>query len=160
MLKTNRCKINNIKKEDYEDIKKLYFNKEVREFLGGIVDKQAYDHIFSQIITYDKNSFYWVVRYHVNDEFIGLVSLDRHHDGINTEVSYQFMPKWWGDGYGEEIIKRIINYAFEELKLTRIVAETQSANKASCKLLKKIGMKLEQSVERFGAEQYIFSISN
>ena len=65
-----------------------------------------------------------------------------------------------GYGYGEEVIKRIINYAFEELKLTRIVAETQSANKASCKLLKKIGMKLEQSVERFGAEQYIFSISN
>lgn len=48
----------------------------------------------------------------------------------------------------------------KKLGLTKIVAETQSANKASCRLLKRIGMDLEETVERFGAEQSIFSIRN
>jgi len=38
------------------------------------------------------------------------------------------------------------------------VAETQSANKASCKLLEKLGMNLKQIVQRFGAEQSIYCI--
>ncbi|MFT9496528.1 GNAT family N-acetyltransferase [Anaerosolibacter sp.] len=85
--------------------------------------------------------------------------INKHHDGFSTEVSYQFMPQYWGCGYAEEVIKRIINYAFDELTIKKLVAETQSVNKASCKLLQKVGMSLEQIVSRYGAEQYIFGIS-
>ncbi|MNN68748.1 hypothetical protein D3C81_1844810 [compost metagenome] len=52
-----------------------------------------------------------------------------------------------------------MDYAFKELKLSKLVAETQKANKASCRLLTKLGMSIEESIYRFGAEQYIFSIS-
>ncbi|MBY6981398.1 GNAT family N-acetyltransferase, partial [Clostridium botulinum] len=114
---------------------------------------------FNDMLTCDDNSFYWVVRLKDNNEVIGLASLDKHHDGLSTEVSYQFMPQYWGYGYAEEVVRRIIDYAFDELIIKKIVAETQSANKASYKLLKKVGMSLEQIVSRFGTEQYIFSIS-
>jgi len=160
MLETYRCKIIKIKETDYEDVKKLYFDEKAREFLGGIVDSERYDNNFSKMVTYDNGSIYWVVRHNATNEFVGLVSLDKHHDGLNTEVSYQFIPKWWGYGYAEEVIRRIINYAFEELQLINIVAETQSENIASCKLLKKVGMELQKSVRRFGNEQHIFRISN
>lgn len=66
---------------------------------------------------------------------------------------------WWGQGYAEEVIRKVIDYVFDELKLKKLVAETQSANKNSCKLLKNVGMTLEGIVTRFGAEQSIFSIS-
>jgi ribosomal-protein-alanine N-acetyltransferase len=77
--------------------------------------------------------YQWVVRLKHNNEIIGLASLDKHHDGFSTEVSYQFMSQYWGYGYAEEAIRRIIDYAFNKLMTKKIVAETQSANKTSCK---------------------------
>ncbi|MEG1256565.1 GNAT family N-acetyltransferase [Clostridium sp.] len=158
MLETMRCKIINLQDNDYKDVEKLYIDEKVRRFLGGTIDKTTYNSIFSEMNISDNSSLYWVVRHKDNNKFLGLVSIDLHHDGISREISYQFLSEWWGLGYAEEVVKRIIKYAFEELKLQKLVAETQSANEYSCKLLKKVGMELEQSVHRFGAEQYIFSI--
>ena len=104
------------------------------------------------------NSFYWVIREKQTDTFIGLVSLDPHQDGVYLEISYQLLPNWWGKGYATEVVQTIINYAFNELHLTKILAETQTANKISCMLLKKLGMDLERTIMRYGAEQGIYSI--
>lgn len=53
----------------------------------------------------------------------------------------------------------IINYALNELNLSRVVAETQTANTSSCRLLERVGMEIEKISIRFGAEQAIYSIS-
>jgi [ribosomal protein S5]-alanine N-acetyltransferase len=45
-----------------------------------------------------------------------------------------------------------------ELSLPNVIAETQTANRASCKLIERLGMKLEKTIERFGAEHAIYSI--
>ena len=159
MIETNRCKIIKLHKSDYKNVRELYFDERVRRFLGGIVSSERFDNSFNSMLNSDKNSMYLVIRLKDNDEFIGLISLDKHHNGLDTEVSYQFLPKYWGYGYAKEVVRRIIDYAFDELKLEKLVAETQSANKNSCKLLQKVGMSLEQTITRFGAEQNIFSIS-
>ena len=158
-METNRCKILKLQRSDYENIKKLYFDEDVRRFLGGVISKTDFDNNFNNMFSPEGDLFYWAVRLKDNNEFIGLVSLDKYHDGLSTEVSYQFKPMWWGQGYAEEVIIKLIDYAFDELKFKRLVAETQSANIASCKLLKKVGMTLEELVIRFDAEQSIFSIS-
>lgn len=150
VLETNRCKIIKLEKSDYEN---------VRKFLGGIFSNERFDNNFNNMVFSEEDLFYWVVRLKDSNEFLGLVSLDKHHDALNTEVSYQFKAEWWGYGYAEEVIRRIIDYAFNELKLKKLVSETQSANQNSCKLLHKVGMSLEQIVTRFDAEQSIFSIS-
>ncbi|WP_338786346.1 GNAT family N-acetyltransferase [Metabacillus sp. FJAT-53654] len=56
-----------------------------------------------------------------------MVSLDPHHEGSYLEISYQLLPIWWGKGYATEVVKLIIHYALNELNLTKVVAETQSA---------------------------------
>lgn len=160
MYETKRCKLFKVQETDYEEVKKLYKDERVRQFLGGIVEEKIYRLKFTDMCNTNNNSLYWVIRQKDDNQFIGLVSLDLHHDGISTEISYQLLPKWWGYGYATEIVQEVISYAFKELRLERIVAETQSANKPSCKLLIKIGMSLEETVERFGAEQSIFSIRN
>ncbi|WP_413306207.1 GNAT family N-acetyltransferase [Bacillus sp. 1P10SD] len=92
--------------------------------------------------------------------FIGMVSLDPHHDGIYYEVSYQLLPNWWGVGYATEVVQVVINFALNELKQPKIIAETQIANIVSCRPLEKLGMKLEGTINRFGAEQAIYSIKS
>lgn len=92
------------------------------------------------------------------NDFIGLVSIDTHHDGVSKELSYQFLPNYWGKGYALEVIREILNFISRELTITSIIAETQVANKASCSLLNNLGMKVVSKLYRFNAEQYIFSL--
>jgi [ribosomal protein S5]-alanine N-acetyltransferase len=159
-METNRCKLSELQKSDYEDIKRLYINEKVREFLGGTVTEKQYKKGFEAMLQAGEASLYWVVREKASSEFMGLVSLDPHHDGAAIEMSYQFLPQWWGQGYASEIAEFIIDYAFRELRLKKLVSETQTANSASRRLLEKVGMKLEQKVKRFGAEQAIYGILN
>ncbi|HWK21450.1 GNAT family N-acetyltransferase [Bacillus sp. J37] len=159
MFETKRCIIKPFKKTDYADVKKIYINHKVRKYLGGIREEDSIKEVLDGMLTMRQDSYYWVVREKQSDSFIGLVSLDPHHEGLNLEISYQFLPNWWGSGYATEVIRVIINYALNELNLSKVVAETQTANTSSCRLLERVGMEIEKIIIRFGAEQAIFSIS-
>lgn len=156
-MESERCIINEIQIGDYEEVKKLYFDNNVRKFLGGPVSTESYECSFREMVNAD-DSLYWTVRLKNTNEFIGLISLDTHHDGISKELSCQFLPVYWGKGYALETLKKVIYFAFSELNLVKIVSETQVANKASCNLLARLGMSIEEKIIRFNEEQYIFSL--
>ncbi|QVY62553.1 GNAT family N-acetyltransferase [Cytobacillus gottheilii] len=158
MFETERCLIRSLQESDFVDVKKIFANKEVRKYLGGIRQDDAIEAGLDEMLNSSDNSFYWVVREKHTDEFIGLISLDPHHDGDYLEISYQLLPHWWGAGYATEVVQVIITFALHELKLPKIVAETQTANTSSCRLLEKLGMELERTTSRFGAEQAIYCI--
>ncbi|WP_272495725.1 GNAT family N-acetyltransferase [Bacillus pinisoli] len=161
LLETYRCFINPFEEKDYSDVKKLFTYQEVRRFLGGIRDEESIQQVLDDMLDPTENSsFYWVVREKQTDNFIGLVSLDPHHDGTYLELSYQLLPIWWGKGYATEVVKSIIQHALYDLNLSRLVAETQTANTKSCRLLERVGMQFESNIMRFGAEQAIYSISS
>lgn len=158
MFETKRCTINRLQKSDYSDVEKIYANQEVRKFLGGIRTEDSIRVAFEEMLTSRQKSFYWAVREKQTERMIGLVSLAPHHEGVYQEVSYQFLPAWWGKGYASEVVSVVIHFALNELNLSTVVAETQTANKASCQLLERLGMQLEHTVFRFGAEQALYSI--
>lgn len=158
MLESKRCLINPFQTSDLEDVKTLYVNPKVRKYLGGIPAEDTIEGALKEMLSPSGNSYYWVVREKNTNAFVGFVSLDPHHDGHNLEISYQFVPKWWGAGYGTEVVKSVLKYAFDELNLPKVVAETQSKNTSSCRLLERIGMELERTTIRFGEEQSIYSI--
>ncbi|MFJ5714303.1 GNAT family N-acetyltransferase [Neobacillus sp. NPDC093127] len=160
MFETERCSINTFQKSDYFDVKKLYVNQEVRRFSGGIRQEDSIGVVMDEMLNSSDDSFYWVVREKLTENFIGLVSLDPHHEGVYPEISYQLLPEWWGSGYATEVIQVILNFALNELNLAKVVAETQTANKSSCRLLERVGMEWERTISRFGAEQAIYSIQS
>jgi len=51
----------------------------------------------------------------------------------------------------------VLDFALNDLAFERLIAETQSANSASCNLLEKLGMTEVRRVERFGAQQSIYA---
>ncbi|WP_316247156.1 GNAT family N-acetyltransferase [Rossellomorea marisflavi] len=91
--------------------------------------------------------------------YLGGVSLSTHHNGQDTEVSYQFLPEYWGKGYAKEAVAAVLTHGFQKLELHRIVAETQVLNERSCRLLENLGMRVEEEVERFGARQAIYALT-
>ena len=103
-------------------------------------------------------NFVWVVKQKGSQQFVGLVSLTRHHDESHPEVSYMLVPDFWGMGYGTEVVGVALAFAFRTLKLDEVLAETQTANAASLGLLCKLGFVEIAQVQRFGAAQSILSI--
>ncbi|ADC51691.1 hypothetical protein BpOF4_18250 [Alkalihalophilus pseudofirmus OF4] len=158
MLESKRCIIRGFQRSDITEIRKLYKSEEVRKYLGGVPQGESIELSLKELEYPPKGSFYWIIREKQTDEFIGLASLDPHHDGVNIELSYQLLPRWWGRGYATEILQLIVTHVLNDLNLTKIIAETQTANTASCRLLEKVGMKKEQILIRFGAEQAIYSL--
>lgn len=157
ILITERCIVESLKFEDYDEVRLLYLDKKVREFLGGVVSAERYKDVFREMISSNEEALYWVARLK-NNNFIGLVSIDMHHNGIDKELSYQFLPKYWGNGYAFEVISEVLDFVANELNIDRVVAETQVENKLSCRLLNKLGMKVVEKVYRFDEEQYIFAL--
>lgn len=160
-METLRCSLSRLNENDYEDLKIIYTNENVRKYLGGsIPEEHTYGKFLDTLQRSKQGAHYWIVRLNDLNSCIGFVSLDSHLDGIHTEVSYEFLPEWWGHGYAREVIQEILSYAFNELSLSKVIAETQTANRSSCSLLEKLGMQLEETVQRYGAEQAIYSIEN
>jgi ribosomal-protein-alanine N-acetyltransferase len=161
-LETRRYRLDKLQESDYENIKSLYVSEEVRKYLGGTInEEEVFRAKFNEMLEeLTKDSFHWVVTNKNSGEFLGLITLDRYYDDINMEVSYQFLPEWWGNGYATEVIREIIQYAFNRLDLPKVVAETQIVNRLSCNLLERVGMKLEKTTQRYGAKQAIYSIEN
>lgn len=78
-----------------------------------------------------------------NNQFIGVIGLRpnmRHNRG---EVGYWVGKSYWGKGYMTEALKRVIQFAFEELELNRVGASYLIHNPASGRVMEKAGMKHE-----------------
>lgn len=54
-------------------------------------------------------------------------------------------PQRQGQGFASEAARAMIDYAFDHLRLKRIVATTQTANAASAAVMRKIGMTVERN---------------
>lgn len=157
-METIRCSLSQVKQTDYKDIKELFQNKKVREFLGGIRTETSIEETFIEMLNSVNDSKYWIIRDKESNEFMGLVSLGPHHNGEDVEISYQLIPKWWGKGYATEVINRVIKFAFEVLDINKIVAETQTVNTRSKKLLERVGMELVTTYQRFNEDQSLYAV--
>ena len=60
-----------------------------------------------------------------------------------AEIGYVLHPDCWGEGYALEAARGIFHAAFGELGLQRIVATCDQRNKASARVMEKLGMRRE-----------------
>ena len=64
-------------------------------------------------------------------------------DSLTYEIGWIFNKNFWRQGFAYEACSNIITYAFENLNISKIVAETIDQHK-SVGLMKKIGMKYKE----------------
>jgi len=64
-----------------------------------------------------------------------------------VEVAYLLAKEYWGQGLGTEAAQAIVHYAFEQLKLSRLICMIYPENQASVKVARNIGMTLEKEME-------------
>lgn len=82
----------------------------------------------------------WIVRTSEGDR-IGQVQITCNwEDTREWEIGYTFLPQHWSQGYATEAVERLIRFAFEDLKVHKIVALINAENKRSVALAKRLKM--------------------
>lgn len=86
---------------------------------------------------------------------LGICGFVKRESLEDVDIGFAFLPKYWGKGYAYEAASATLAYGIDILGLNRIVAITTQDNKASAKLLEKIGLKFERLVQfSQDAEEY------
>lgn len=87
-----------------------------------------------------KTDVVFVIEY--DKKFVGVTGLHKIH-GHRCELGYWIAEPFWGQGFATESTKAVTKFAFDELKLVRIVAAAFILNKRSMRVLRKCGFKKE-----------------
>jgi [ribosomal protein S5]-alanine N-acetyltransferase len=74
------------------------------------------------------------------NEFIGWCGLKYRPELEEVDLGYRFLPQYWGKGYATEAAQHTLQYALYNLQLKRVTGRAHTENKASLKVLEKIGM--------------------
>jgi len=90
----------------------------------------------------DEEGLYWSIETNSGDT-IGTVSLTEINDYHKlADLGIVIGDKsYWGKGVASEVIKTLVEYAFENLDIIRINAETEADNVVISKVLEKVGFK-------------------
>jgi len=95
----------------------------------------------------------WAVVLKENKRMIGTCGfLSDFPANKRAEIGFALSRTFWNRGYATEAAKKTIEFGFNDLKLNRIEAFCDEQNRASARVLEKIGMK-QEGVFR----QYVYS---
>ena len=87
----------------------------------------------------------WAVEVAASRAFIGFVGLApvTFEAGFTpaTEIGWRLARRHWGHGYAPEAARSALRYAFDELRVPEVVSFTTVRNRASRRVMVKIGMR-------------------
>jgi len=90
------------------------------------------------------SSMTWGIALAQSNIAIGKITLFQFSEqNSRAEIGYILGYRHWGKGYMSEALKQVIDYAFTELKLHRIEADTDPENIPSLAILEKLGFQRE-----------------
>lgn len=158
ILTTPRCQIHSFSKSHIQSALPLFTDEQVRAFLGGPMPADWAVKRLERWATEKSDSKYFAVTL-LDGTFIGFIDISPYHEPEYQELSYLFLPAFWGYGYAFEACRAVLRYCEETLDLKIVVAETQRANTRSRALLERLGFTMKQQIERFGAMQCVYEKS-
>jgi RimJ/RimL family protein N-acetyltransferase len=162
IIETKNFYLRILKKEDFEDIYRLYVDRDVWRYLScwGVPKKEvAKKHLDFFLEHQKKHGFsYWAIIEKSTGNFVGRAGLSHLANTQDIEVGYVLDKMYWGKGYATEIAKAIIKWGFDNLDIDKIVAIAVPENKASIRVMEKVGMKYKKDYEYKGVTTVYYVI--
>lgn len=100
----------------------------------------------------------WAVESRLDGQLMGRCGLQYLAELDEVEVDFILGRALWGQGFGTEAARASVRYGFEELGLARVVGIAHVENRASQRVLEKLGMVLVEQREFFGIPCYRYAV--
>jgi ribosomal-protein-alanine N-acetyltransferase len=93
--------------------------------------------------------------------FAGYCGLVYGPGGAEVEIIYALKRQYWGVGLASEAARAMLTYGFEKCRLKRIVATIAPDNRASVRIVEKLGMThRENRLDEHGLPEAVYAIEN
>ena len=73
---------------------------------------------------------------------LGMCGLVKRDTLTASDIEFAFLQEHWGQGYALQAAQAVLNQAFLELGLARVLGITKHSNQSSARLLIKLGLQL------------------
>ena len=141
----------------------------VRRYEGELVSfEQAahrLDELLAMIDCEPRTQYRLAITIPPSDDLIGVISMDINLPETHEwETGWVILPQYWGRGIAPEAARALQRFAFDTLDANRVVAFCHADNRASWRVMEKIGMRREGRLretrwlngEKF--DEYIYAI--
>lgn len=160
-LETERLILRQLTFDDVDDLVTLDSDSEVMRYINGGIPSTR-EAIAQEFLPYamsyydrDKNLGFWAIIEQQSDDFIGWIFLRPEVDfkllqQLNLaeqdaiELGYRIRQASWNKGYTTEAAQALVSKTFTKSQIFTINAWALIENKASTRVMEKVGMKLQQ----------------
>jgi RimJ/RimL family protein N-acetyltransferase len=163
MIETSRLRLRRLRASDEPDVIALDGDPEVMRYVGSPPGPRP-PHVtrerMRQWIGADHEPLgFWAVESRDDGRFLGLCALIRMPAGDDIELAYRLARAAWGQGMATEAAGALVDYAFGALELPKLVAVTYPENRASQRVLEKIGFARQGVIDYKGvrAAHYVIT---
>ncbi|QDK71606.1 GNAT family N-acetyltransferase [Lactococcus protaetiae] len=149
-IESERLILRDFKESDLEDLQEIFGDRETMRFCEPIYSlKQTKEFLQNFCISGRKAV---AVEEKMNGKLLGyLLFKPFYSEQANIfEIGWWINRNYWRKGYAYEGVTRLIEYAFEQLEVDEIVAETLDNDKSGA-LVRKLGFDLDK-IERTASQ--------
>ena len=147
-LTTSRLQLRGITKSDSDNLFPMYSDIKTLEYWGRDPVQspaEAWNEIEKNMKCVESGSaILWGIALRESNQLLGTCTIFKiNQQNRNGEIGYILNRDHWGKGLMTEAITCVLNYAFNDLELHRLEADTDPENLASLALLEKLGFQKE-----------------
>jgi RimJ/RimL family protein N-acetyltransferase len=166
IIETKRLYLRQFSPEDAQQLFELSSNPQVMQYMSqrdrnSTTLEQTATMVKECIQHYSLESGLgvWPTILKEGEKFTGWTLLKNLEKTEEIEIGYRYFPRFWGQGLCTEISLAVLKYGFTEVGLDRIVGISHPQNKASIRVLEKIGLKYEKDAHYYEMDVLYYALN-
>lgn len=153
-INTPRLQFRPLTIDDLDHLAPIYQNRDVmryRIYSKPALREQTETKLNAMLAHWKQYGFgRWAILDRSTQKFIGHAGLEHVAAFSEVEINYLLARSYWRQGLATEAATAILHYGFDTLRLDRVIALAHPENSASCRVLEKIGLHYQKTVELYG----------
>ena len=147
MIETERLILRAFRETDREAFAAINGDPRVGAWLGGVIDRAASDAMLDRINAHIQETGWglWAAERKADARLIGFVGLSTVKAGAlpigpAIEMGWRLAPEAWGGGFATEGAQAALDWGFDHIDTSEIIAFTATTNLASQAVMRRIGL--------------------
>ena len=163
-IETTRLRLRRLRASDEPDLVALDSDPDVMRYVGSPAGVKSPEETLERVrqrVGADHGPLgFWRVESRGDGTFYGLGALIRMPTGDDVELAYRLARRAWGQGIATEACCVLLDYAFRSAGLPRVVAVTYPENRASQRVLEKLGFARQGEADYKGVRTTFFVLES
>ena len=150
---------------DEQEIFTLRADREINKYLGRqlsntIDDARNFINKINENIN-KNDSLYWAITLNERNILVGTICLFGFSDeNDKCEIGYELLTNFQGQGIMKEAAEKVIDYAFNTIKVKKIEAFFHRDNQSSIKLLEKFSFRNSNEPDKTNPDLICYHLTN